>query len=616
VKQGVCRYGYTARDFDLDPKVKKLSTTRLVKRGSTLRSEKTVNYLPRPFRPNRPLTSREKRMLPLPITACSKWVGLTPFPIGDRKQEVREPLGWWDGFLSSKDFKDTGITPEEVGDYSKWTLISGNWDSNRSVLADMCRPPEYANVTTEQLLECAYKRYDKFGFPSINQIPKPSWLKSVKVNPDAQPGLMSSRYLGPTKEAAYDKAVFISRRIWDKITKSRSCLFDKSLWQVGGRPRRQDVGKLQEGEIAESRIVLMGDFPSSLISGLFAQIYTAAAKKEVVGRPDVENFMGQAVSDGQWTRIKRFVKPGTPVIELDWAKFDSTVIESAMVAGFCLIRSCFPTSKVIDKLFVYMMSGVIYKHIAIKGRFIYVVSRGVPSGTPWTSILDTVVNWILLNYVLMETDLFGGLGVDDYKLGVAGDDTLIAIFDKPLKDFPSFSEIQDTFYRVTNLFVKEGDLAMDYWWGSGPDPEFAPSLLKTTIWKGLPGRRLLDISKSFSCPESKIKGWADVHRVMKGYLMLPIVTPKARLLLEALASYISTQYWEIFNKGPLADIFNEYRGFYSYRSYYSCVDIKTDMAKLKYAPWYLQKVKYSGSKEKAVTELEADALGLEIFGLD
>jgi hypothetical protein len=238
-------------------------------------------------------------------------------------------------------------------------------------------------------------------------------------------------------------------------------------------------------------------------------------------------------------------------IEIDWAKFDSTVIEQAMSVSFRLMRACYPPSKMTDKLFVYVMSGTIYKNVALKQRFIYRLRKGLPSGTPFTSVLGTLCNWVLLNYLLRSQKLFGVSEPNDYSLAVAGDDTLVRI-NKTVtsKDFiPTASELVDIAKRATNLELDPDDLLVGYFGYSAhefssetQDQNF--SILKCMIWQGIPGRRLKDLIKPISCPTSKATSILTYHDVICGYIENPIITPVAYSFLSQYSKWLEPQVRE------------------------------------------------------------------------
>lgn len=489
--------------------------------------------------------------------------------------------------------------------HSTYTLIGGSYDTNLPVLEKMSLNKS-RGPGVQDLLEFSFKRYERFGFPDIKFDINKKWLSAVPVNPEAFPGFLTSRLVGSDKRSVYSSCLTIARQLWDTIVTSKSFVQDFSLWSIGGRPRRQDMSK---GKPPRSRLILMPEMSTSFISGIIGTMFTQALK--MVDMSNAECFMGQEVTNGMWRRIADWAKPGQPVLELDWTEYDSTLTQNALVSAFCLLRTCFPKSSKIDRLFIYVMSGTIHKHIVLRQRFIYRVSSGLPSGSPLTSILGTVTNWVLLNYTLMSKKLFNIDGPDDFKLAVAGDDTLIGFnnysYKNGLLDFKheEAEHISKTFKDTVNLEVDPKDLNFCIWGdgGNAEEAEFAPSLLKTTIWNGLPGRRVGDLVKSLSCPERSISSYLDIYRVVDGLTKLPIYTPKGYMLVRKFSEFIGRmvkveQGWE--DSIATFDATNDIDSYCSARSL-----LRTESA-IEHGlmvPWYEVKLKLRGARPMPRTSI-------------
>lgn len=579
--------------------------------------EKHTHFLQRPFSHRRYLSASERKMLPLPITSCCKWVGLTDFPVGAWKQRFREPMGWFDGLANSKHLSPL-LNDKKDRLLSRYTLVDGSWATNKSLLVEMAKPPQKTcGVSAYELIDYSIDRLDKLGLP-INSIPviEKWWLKTVTMNRNANPGSVSRRILGNTKESAYGGALLVAQRIWDTIVTSKSPLCDNSLWSVGGRARKQDMTK---GKPPESRIVLMPETPNSILAGVIAQPVLRQLKKVVASNPEAECFMGQDISLGGWSRIKNFVKPGTPTLELDWSKFDSSVIENVLVAAFCILRTCFPESRKVDKLFLFVMSSTIYKNIAIKQRFIYKITRGIPSGSPLTSLLVTLCNWIGLNYVLRKHKLFGIESPDDYKLGVAGDDTLIAFTNPKTFKVEDSKTIRDTFKKYINFSCEEEDLNLNEWYGgelySIDDIEYAPSLLKTTIWKGIPGRRFDDLVRAISCPDSRITSYWSVLQVLNGYTSIPIYNPLGRALMTSLGKYINEKLTKLKGMDESNDLLNPY-GTSTYLPKHENLVVICDVSdRMLRDPPYIRNDKWKGAEIVGWKKTIIEQVPLSKFGV-
>lgn len=606
-------FGVERKEYDLDDDVKKITRFSPKNVDGVPIVEKETFYLKRPFRYDRPLSASERKILPLPQTSCCRWVGLTDFPVGAWPQKFREPLGWFDGISDSKHL-DPLLSGKKDRLLSRYTLIEGSWATNRSLLQEMATPPpSTVNASVYDLIDFSIDRIEKFGLPQISSVIEKWWLKAVTMNSQANPGLVTRREIGSTKEKAYGGSLIIAQRLWDVIVTSRSPVCDHSLWSVGGRARKQDMSK---GKTPESRMVLMPETPNSLIASVISQPIIKEMKKVLSTNPSSECFMGQDVTLGGWKRISDFTTPGTPTLELDWSKFDSTVTENTLVAAFCFLRTCFPESRKIDKLFLFVMSSTVYKNVAVKQRFIYRITRGVPSGSPLTSLLVTLANWISLNYVLRKSGIFGVSGPDDYKLAVAGDDTLISFLNKDTFKVEDAKHVTDTFKSLTNLSCKPEDLNFNEWFGgelySTDDIEFAPSLLKTTIWQGLPGRRLDDLVKAISCPESAIRSYWDVLDVLKGYTSIPIYNPLGRALMRTLGKFVDEKLCLQTGVDNIPECYDPFSESTYLPKFENLVVIDDVSDRLLRDPPYLRKDKWKGEQ---LSDWRAGLFSLTDLGL-
>jgi hypothetical protein len=609
-------FGFVRRDYDLDPNFKRLIKYVPMNISSGPVVKKEVGFVRRPLSHKSERSAWIRKLLPLKETSSCKWIGLTPFPVGTRPHEHREPLGWFDGFVKSKHMPSLLKSSSDLL-VSKHTLIQGGWATNRSILEQMgASPPSTCDASVEQFIDFSIDRLPKFGLPVISSVPMKWWLKAVTMNSKAYPGIVSSRILGSNKEKAYGGAVIVAQRMWDQIISSHYPTQDHSLWSIGGRARRQDM---TQGKVPESRIVMMPETPNYLIAAAISQPLSKALKKNLLLKPHSECFMGQDVTLGGWSRIRDFVKPGTPTLELDWARFDSTVLENAMAASFCLLRTSFPRSKKIDKIFLFIMSGVIYKNVALSQRFIYKITRGVPSGSPFTSILDTMCNWVCLNYVLRKESLFGVSGPDDYKLAVAGDDTLIAFTNPDTFKLEDASYVSERFKALTNLQCEPEDMNLEDWFGgelfTPGDIEFAPSLLKTIIYQGLPGRRLTDLVKAISCPESRQRSYGDVLGTLQGYTSLPIINPLGRAFLEGLGAFVGEIFSNSVGVDPTIANFDPFCDGTYLPKCESLVVMNDLSEQMLRNPPYLRSDKWTGSQLRGLKRDAYIKIDLGVFGV-
>jgi hypothetical protein len=132
------------------------------------------------------------------------------------------------------------------------------------------------------------------------------------------------------------------------------------------------------------------------------------------------------------------------------------------------------------------MSKVIVKTLLLPGGWVYQWTFGNPSG-PWTSILDSIVNWLATSSVLMEL----GVKKDKFSLWIYGDDTLIGF-----KDWDSWrpnSKIQPMLTSLFGILAGDSSYGRLSAWGEEPGATFLGCWNKDGFY-GRPLAKWLDVS--------------------------------------------------------------------------------------------------------------------------
>jgi len=76
----------------------------------------------------------------------------------------------------------------------------------------------------------------------------------------------------------------------------------------------------------------------------------------------------------------------------DWSSFDNHVYEELIVMAVAMLRSCYPDDERHDNYFLYMCSSLVFKNVVFEPGVVMRLDKGIPSGHPWTSIVDTLIN--------------------------------------------------------------------------------------------------------------------------------------------------------------------------------------------------------------------------------
>jgi hypothetical protein len=142
------------------------------------------------------------------------------------------------------------------------------------------------------------------------------------------------------------------------------------------------------------------------------------------------------------------------------------------------------------------MSGFIHKHVAIPGRFIYLISKGIPSGSPFTTLITTVCCW--LNWSV----IFNKFNINNANMSVYGDDTYVGLdTDVVIPD-----DIEEQITKILGMKVDPFKVSV---FSDDAHPELAANFLQTYDYYGLPGRDVDTIFRILSTPKNRSKGYYD-----------------------------------------------------------------------------------------------------------
>ncbi|AXR76113.1 RNA-dependent RNA polymerase [Ustilaginoidea virens nonsegmented virus 2] len=346
---------------------------------------------------------------PFPPTAVARLDGRLELPSGCRPQKFVLPGGPALEFIR-----------ERRPSLLKWlgpsdACVGGSWDTSKWSFEVACQPNKGSGHAGDlyRALSSGYKDL------KLGRLPQPSIraLECVKVNGRAYPGIFSSR-IGNNRKTAYGACVEIAKQHY--LDARERFEPDLSLWACGGRGKPSQM--VQVGDRLKSRLILMPETPSALLESAFAQPFTAMLSAV---RGDI--MIGASMTDRGFRRVLSPVEDAHHVKAFDWSGFDSRVREDMIVTAFGIVRACFKGDDAwLDNVFLRFISHFLVKRVVTPGGWLYTLANGVPSGSPFTSIIDSLVNWLVI------TDLeicMGGLSAPTKnRRRVYGDDFMQAFF--------------------------------------------------------------------------------------------------------------------------------------------------------------------------------------------
>nr|QOW97236.1 RNA-dependent RNA polymerase [Amalga-like dominovirus] len=357
---------------------------------------------------------------PLNESSVCKLIGATPNYVGFVPSRRRQMNYRFARFLSNTQMSDEVrkvlLTPRHT-----WT---GGYDSYRHVLNEFTKPSEF-NYTVEQVLDILeqedfpWLRLPKMDFPKVSE------LENLYVNPSAHPGFFTRAFFGETRRETLSTSIHVARAMYNHLMNKP--LKYQGLWTLGGRSK--DV-KLSLGytEDVSTRAVWIPEEPLVLLSLLIVQPFTRALQKISGGCI----FIGKNYDFSEAPWYSKLDDLYDVSFKSDWSLYDAHVPNEVILAAVSIIRSCYPDDRHVTRFFSFLYDTIVSKNLVVPPGFVYRVDKGMPSGHPLVSLVNSIANYILWVIILRESLGKGKVSSSTYGVFHGDDSKIYAKFTKNL----------------------------------------------------------------------------------------------------------------------------------------------------------------------------------------
>lgn len=443
----------------------------------------------------------------MPISCDGKYaayIGKFPGRVGSRPHKVYKP----DAALNMYyDLRGKSLSLPNPDNYR---VVSGSWDTNRSycqLMADTSRKGrEFSKESVSAYLPIIQRYIAKLGIRKIFS-PTVEDLKRAEVSVETDSGprwhyLMKM----PKKRDCLPYALNVSKRAMHETF--RGNWVPQGLYSVGGREVTKDDAYEDDEEIT-SRGVLMPETHEFLLE----TIYSRPIEKFFFNLQKGPIYLGQSMKHNGWHRLEKDLMWGEKVLEGDWKKYDTSVSNELIVLGMCILRLFYRRGKEIDFMFMRFISNLTYKKVVTPGGFMYQFSSSVPSGSSWTSILTSIINFLILSRVCH--DKFEIRNHKEVRFVIGGDDHLIIFknFSSRIQHLTSFGEdfLKEEIEKITGMVLKNFMIC-------DPFPEDiarSPSFFKTIVYRGAATIRPDHLVELIYAPKSaRRKKWRPIEYLL------------------------------------------------------------------------------------------------------
>lgn len=432
------------------------------------------------IRRKRILSEGIRSILPFKTSSSCSFMGFTPFKINSLPQKVFGFLPETVSFLEeNSSFSDKN--------FERKYCVTGAWLSQIKEFEAFVEPVQ-CEYSAEQILDIVGPLLYKIELPYIEHLDAKNCFL-VDTNRKASSGLFSKYLFKDSRHSNTDDYLRpIAYEYYKEI--GSSITGDRSLWAVGGRSRLMSEMKI--GQDLRSRLLLMPEGVQKIVSlSIIQEFYQ---KLQIIQKNNLTNeiFLGGSFFNGYFHDYIKFNETNFDwVLEFDLKRFDQKVHKEIIISSFCILRQCFPEGDEVDRLFLNQLASFLYKNVAIPGGFVFRISKSIPTGSPFTSIIGNLVNWINLTLTCHAL----GIPPELYLIKVFGDDSLIFF-----KGYPGISA--DDFSRMlTKITGHVADPCTMKNVRCNPLYEKPYSMLKVQNYYGEAGRSKYEVMEKALFPE-------------------------------------------------------------------------------------------------------------------
>jgi hypothetical protein len=265
--------------------------------------------------------------------------------------------------------------------------------------------------------------------PLISEWLRPGNLYKVVTESDTSAGLRWAKLGLKSKNDARMAATAVAVKTLESLVSKGETYFSPP-GKLAGRGKLVDVRE-EDGK-KDGRLIVVPDMERHLLGSLASKPYTQVCMG--VNKSRGGTMIGMGPFGGWYNALSDACERLNPVgyLMIDYSGYDQTVPAEVIQWAFDHIRTYFTSDPGSNAYWASEYDNLVNMDIAMPNGDVYRKRRGVSSGDPWTSQVDSLANWACTTWTL------DSLGVDA-AVWTFGDDVLVAITgtEIPLSELPA-----------------------------------------------------------------------------------------------------------------------------------------------------------------------------------
>lgn len=252
----------------------------------------------------------------------------------------------------------------------------------------------------------------------------------ITINKDASPGYFYQKMGFKTKEEAFEHIFSMAINCWDEGMAGGAAPYDAvEVWQTASRPK---LTKLEKAGLKARNGKPVGRVIS--MCGSMEQFISYPIWKPLMDNLLALNHhmvhwiaLGMQKHSPAWRGLGSRLERATTIYCGDWSGFDAGVPPDMVRFAIDIIEASLDMSDAETVNYwayirPFLVKNLIKKEYRIGDELLIHVENGVPSGSLWTSLIDSIINFVVCSEIMEH------MGITTYEPFTYGDDHIIIIY--------------------------------------------------------------------------------------------------------------------------------------------------------------------------------------------
>jgi hypothetical protein len=268
-------------------------------------------------------------------------------------------------------------------------IYSGEWKYAQGNIVNMCLNPRPQSFAINTLIDGYFSRAGiDLILPKLTNY-STSYIFGLPINPKAKSGHLTQRLLFLKRKLSTiwtkEAAVYYANKIMRTFTPT----LDKSLTSIGGREKAININLNVNKKYKTRGINNPEDIPT-----LISQSVIKPINEELQKINKGFNYGGRVNGMRNFMTYEDDLRCDLDMVNInpDVSEHDGSVKEENAIVAMAFLRCCYPESRALDNLFIYIFSSIIFRRLVLpESGLVYEVTKGLSTGHGFTSLMTTLI---------------------------------------------------------------------------------------------------------------------------------------------------------------------------------------------------------------------------------